>query len=410
MFSTVSYAIITGEETTPLFVKEVMNQRDYEYWLDVLDTAPAKEFFPTFRRFFNLLVQSNQQKVTSLEKIIQKEGHEVQIAADQAEEELRPLFAQIARTIRNKLHLALPPTMTEYLEYKAGKRKLLSGWLPGTLYHAIRRTLEGLYNEPRNTEPRIIAEHDQPHGLATLTAKVVSSEERLVTEYDHLMSEHNKLWYLDYDKVAPKYPKYAHFAQRKDEYLRGLKEEPWGDYANLNWSKDAFRDEDEKWAESFVREDIMNRLRRFILYILTPQVREETTPSRKIGIKGLFYLSEKPTSIFYDGTGRARRDWYDTEGKTQPYAILKLAVEKYERGSRKEGIAPTQVKLSLKEINDFLRDPQNCNRPPGWEARIPAKRRLDLLKKNIRQVVPFTDDELTIEGTKDTAFLVFHLK
>lgn len=131
---------------------------------------------------------------------------------------------------------------------------------------------------------------------------------------------------------------------------------------------------------------------------------KESQPSESIGIKGLFLLSESPkTKVFYKGSNKeVPKRWITTAGKTQPFAILKLAAEKHRRKTK------TKVMLSLTEIEKCLRDKKTCSRTPDWEANYTQKRRLELLKKNILDNVKFTDSELTVEKSGETAHLVFY--
>lgn len=141
---------------------------------------------------------------------------------------------------------------------------------------------------------------------------------------------------------------------------------------------------------------------------LSPKNPHNTLPAvEKPGIDGLYRLGLEPTTVFYEGADKAQHGSVTTEGKTQPFAILALAAEKYQRQLRTRSARPKSIKLSLAEIEQALRDPKLCNRFPSWEAIRDEKRRVSSLLQNIRRIIPLTNDEITVESVNDSAYLVF---
>lgn len=126
-------------------------------------------------------------------------------------------------------------------------------------------------------------------------------------------------------------------------------------------------------------------------------------PSKRFEVKNLFSLSQFPLGIYYEGQSKIKREWIYPEGKIQPYAVLMLA---YEKHKRKDG---NFIKLSYKEIEDYINDSKNCDRPPNWKAVVSYKRRLEHLRKNMIRLTPFTKNELRVEEGNNTAYLIFQI-
>ena len=204
---------------------------------------------------------------------------------------------------------------------------------------------------------------------------------------------------------------FERFKDTKEEFERQRKEEPWGAYTYLRWATTFFKDVLPEQAGSFVKPEIINNSRRFILYLLTPEKKEEKAkPTKNIGIEGLFAVSENPTAIYYEGESKEKRGWVEIAGKIQPLAILKLAAEKYNRRLARDKRPPTQVRLSLGGVEDYLKDPKHCSRPPNWKSVISPRKRLENLARNIKRLVPFSDEELCVKTIDKTPFLFFQTK
>lgn len=137
------------------------------------------------------------------------------------------------------------------------------------------------------------------------------------------------------------------------------------------------------------------------------QQKKDMTLQQATAIKGLFSLSKNPPAIRYEGKSKSSKEWKKPRGKTQTYAILLFAAEKYKRNKAMR--TTNLVKLSLQEIEDRLNEPVYCNKPLKWESAPTAARKLNRVRRNIQETVPFADNELDIESTENTAYLVFHV-
>ncbi len=226
-------------------VKDVMNDNNnkqlaYKVWLDELNTAPSDAFFPTFRQFLELLIKENPTKIDLLKEKIDKETKTLVASANKAIKELEPLLDSIESTLKDKTESDLTQ-IEHYKQAKSGKLRIIGEDLPDTLYHAIRLTVE------RHKNNGLLNKFD-----------------------DRLLSVRDNFWYLDYAKTTEVYPSYKNYKDTKEEFERKQKEEPWGAYAYLEWAKTFFKDVLPEQAGSFVKTDIINNLRRLILYLLIP--------------------------------------------------------------------------------------------------------------------------------------------
>jgi hypothetical protein len=224
-------------------------------------------------------------------------------------------------------------------------------------------------------------------------------------EFTDILSKKNDIIYVDYDKFSAKYPAYAKFVNNHYAFEEKEKVEPWGHYAYLKYRDD--------FTDSFFSQDAghsmkpryLDRLKLLVMYLITPDMPVEESPKAQNGIPRLFSLSAHPTAL--KGEGNNKTEWIDARGKTQPYAILQLASNKYNKNLQVKGVIPDLIKLSLKEIEDYLSDPKNCNRQPNWQGLRSDKRKLELFIKNINSKIPFSDDVLYVDGSNDTYFLCF---
>lgn len=354
-------------------------QFTYKIWLDELNTTPLHDFITIARQFFELLKKENAHKIERLIDIFDDKSKLLVNSANKAVKELEPLLNQIEIELKQKGITELPPKIREYKDSKSGRVRRIGEDLPVTLYHAIRLTLEDYRN-------------------ISLTKK-----------FDPIMKLHEGYWYLDFEKLREQYPTYKEYREIKDHFELERKEEPWGAYIYLTWATGFYKHYTLESTDSFVKSDMISSFKRLILYLLTPE--QQTTrksPVKLTGIKGLFSLSENPLAIYYEGLNKAKRGWVHPKGKVQPYAILRLASEKYRRQQLK-GDRFQQIRLGFIEIEQYLKNPKNCDRQPKWKGIMPNRRRLEHLRKNILRLVSFTDNEIKTEEYNQSAFLIFNL-
>lgn len=354
----------------------------YKTWLDELNTTPSQDFFIIAGQFLELLIKENPNKIQKLIDIFDEESRRLVDCANKAVQALEPVLQEIERILR-KHGERIPAKIIEYIEYKdikAGRMRRIGEDLPDTLYHAIRLTLEEYWN---------LGIFEQ-----------ISS---------NLMSFHEEFWYVDYQKFCKAYPAYKQFRDYKDNFELRRKEEPWGAYIYLKWATGFFKHTALDQAGNFVKTDIISGFRRLILYLITPDPKlTKPTPTKISGIPKLFSLSMNPVGIYYEGGNKSKRKWVYTKGKIQPFAILKLASEKYMRRRLKPDSQTSQIKLSYVEIEEYVSSSKNCDRRPNWKGLLSTKRRLEHLRKNILRLVPFGDNELKVENYNNAAFLVFY--
>lgn len=355
-------------------------QFTYKIWLDELNTTPLHDFITIARQFFELLKKENAHKIERLIDIFDDKSKLLVNYANKAVEELEPLLNQIEMELKQITGITeLPSKIREYKDSKAGRVRLVGEDLPVTLYNAIRLTIEEYRNKG------------------------------FLTKFDSFITLHQENWYLDYEKLRKQYPSYKEFREYKDHFELERKEEPWGAYIYLSWATGFFKHYALESTDSYVKSDMISSFKRLILYLLTPEQQIiKRAPTKQIGIKGLFFLSENPVGIYYEGLNKAKRGWIYPKGKVQPYAILKLASEKYKRQQIK-GDRFQQIKLGLIEIEQYLNNSKNCDRQPKWKGIMPNRRRLEHLRKNILRLVSFTDNEIKTEEYNQNAFLVFNL-
>jgi len=235
-------------------VKDVMNankQVAYKIWLDELNTTPSEAFFPTFRQFLDLLIKDNPAKVEIIRNRIDGETRQLVHSANEAAKELENLLEKVEQEAEKQKIKSLPE-IDHFKQVKNGEIEVTGEDLPDTLYHAIRLTIEAHRNNGK------------------------------LKAFDDLISENENFWYLDYAKVCESYPSYKKFKDTKDAFTQKQKEAPWGAYTYLRWATTFFKEVSPEQAGSFVKTDIISNLRRFILYLLTPEVTEDKKATEKI--------------------------------------------------------------------------------------------------------------------------------
>lgn len=292
-------------------------QATYKIWFDELNTTPSETFLPTFKQFLDLLMKENPMKIKTLRNKFDEETRKLVRSANKAVKELEKLLREVEVGAKKEKIESLPE-IDAYKEVRNGKMKVLGEDLPDTLYHAIRLTVE---------------EHRNQGKLKAL---------------DRLLSIIEGAWYLDYDKVSEAYPSYKRFKDAKEEFAQRQKEEPWGAFTHLRGTPTFFKNIPFERVGSFARTEIINNLRRFILYLLTPEVSEGQTEGQKIPysfdkkkavlkVKGkeirfkretrrlvlLALLTKKPGGIYYSeaaeglegagqkGLGNAKNTYYE---------------------------------------------------------------------------------------------------
>lgn len=221
-------------------------QLAYKSWLDELNTTPSEAFFPTFRQFFDLLIKDNPTKIQNLLIIIKKENGLLSLCGREAISDLEPLLDSIEAEAKKEGIESLPEVV-QYRQVKDGQIRITGQEMPDTLYHAIRLSIEQYRNVGK------------------------------LKMFDHLMSVHDNLWYVDYVKACSTYPSYKHYKEADESYQKREKEEPWGAYNYLKWASSFFKDVLPEQAGSFVKPEIINSLRRLILYLITPDITQDQT-------------------------------------------------------------------------------------------------------------------------------------
>jgi len=247
----------------------------YKIWLDELNTVPANVFFSTFKQFLDLIITENPDKIESLRDVIDNQTTNLVDSANKAVKELEKLLAKVEQEAKKEKIVFLPES-DHYKQVKNGEIKVMGQDLPDTLYHAIRLTIEAHRKDGK------------------------------LESFDNLLSVNDNFWYLDYAKVCEAYPAYKQFKDTKDDFEQKRTEEPWGVYIYLKWAPTFFKNVTPEQAGSFVRTDMISGLRRFILYLLTPDltgnkkqvVKEETvykityTPIREILLNNTIRLAK----------------------------------------------------------------------------------------------------------------------
>lgn len=278
-------------------------QLAYKVWLDELNTAPSEVFFTTFRQFLDLLIKENPTKIVALKDRVDTETKTLVASANKAIEELEPLLDSIESTLKNKTESDLTE-IEHYKQVKNGQIMIMGEDLPDTLYHAIRLTIEKHKNNG------------------------------LLAGFDELLSVKDNFWYLDYVKITETYPSYKNYKDTKEEFERKQKEEPWGAYTYLKWATTFFKDVLPERAGSFVKTDIINNLRRLILYLLTP---DETRNKESKVVYRITYTQNR--EILLNEALRLARPDFDSENevvfdylyKNPNKKILKGQIEKETR-------------------------------------------------------------------------------
>jgi hypothetical protein len=94
------------------------------------------------------------------------------------------------------------------------------------------------------------------------------------------------------------------------------------------------------------------------------------------------------------------------QGKTQSYALLNMALERYAKHKAKRSNSDS-IKLSYSEITETLSNPAHCSRKPNWVGRTRPRRALEGLIKNIRAKIDLTEEEIYPEGSEESCFIIF---
>ncbi|RJQ35786.1 hypothetical protein C4559_06445 [Candidatus Microgenomates bacterium] len=212
----------------------------YSHWVDELATISEEDFFPTFRQFLDLLVAENPGKIKILEDEKKKEDVELNRLAEIALKNLEELLNKVKQEIR-KEKLQPVDCLNEYKRIENGET---SESVPDDLYHAIRQTIE------------IYRKNDK------------------LKAFDDLLSANENFWYLDYVKVCQRYPSYKEYQRANSIYKQKDKEEIWGIYDYLKWATIFFKEVLPESAGKLVRPEIINKLKRLTLYLLTPEAQK----------------------------------------------------------------------------------------------------------------------------------------
>jgi hypothetical protein len=353
----------------------------YQLWAQDLERCPKEEFFNRLDQFVLLLEAENYSKIARMDK---RYRHEREVLG-MFDKKVIGAFMPLVEKVR-KERLKLPDDLlkTAALEVREFEN-LLTGWTQfrgnfrcQTLFDMIRLTVEECVNN------------------------------NLSSAFDDLISEKDGFKYLDYQKFSKSYGSYSEFIQKLELFEQLEAKEPWGHYSHIKYRDSSLDYYMTLGTGVVMKAEYLMRFENLIICLMIPDPKQRRTPSIQVGIPKLFSLSTDPTSIRYDGKNEHDRAWIPTRGNTQPFATLKLAAEKYGRNSRSKGESPSLVKLSSYEVDKHLANVKNCDFPPKNETINTEKRKLDLLLKNIRYVVPFTGKEVFVEkGKESAAFLVF---
>ncbi len=349
----------------------------YKAWIDDLSTYPPKDFLKRFDQFFRLIEAENRIKVGQLDKQYYKEINSLINLSNKAVEEMLPLVDLVRQQLRliGPLATNAPIEAREFEGIISGKVQVADRYRAQTLFHAIRISIESCTDMDKN----------QP--------------------FTSLLSERGGLRYVDFQKFCAIYPTYGVFATQLNSHDERDMKEPWGDYSYIKYRDDFFDSFMATEAGPGIKNRLLNRLKSLVLYLLTPDERVQRRQVAQAGIPKLFALSFNPISIKCDGKNKT--SWVNTRGKTQTYAILKQVSDKFHRQLSSKSYAPEEIKLSYKEIEDYLSDSRNCNRPMRWKGIHSEKRRLDYLAKNIRSSVPLASEEMFVENKNNNFFLCF---
>ncbi|MBI2085952.1 hypothetical protein HYT74_01275 [Candidatus Daviesbacteria bacterium] len=279
---------------------DINKHQVYSHWLSELSTISNQEFFPTFRQFLNLLVIENPEKIRKLEEEYEKEYIQLNKLGEEAVNEIEPLFNKIEGEA-SKAQIPLSIDAVRYKQIKRGE-VLTSESLPDALYHAIRTTLEMCKN----------------------TGKLKI--------FDNLMSEREGFWYLDYDKATEVFPTYRNYQIQSRKYEEKEKEEIWGLYNSLKGYITFFKEIFPEEAGIMTKGEIINKLKRLVLYLLTPEERE---------------IEE--TELPFDDTATRR-------AFEQKWDALQSIWEVYESHSRPDCIFVPVARLTVKDRSVELID------------------------------------------------------
>ncbi len=137
----------------------------------------------------------------------------------------------------------------------------------------------------------------------------------------------------------------------------------------------------------------------------------EPTGEEVTTVKGLFEIADNPPRIKYIGSKakdtEESAEWIKPKGRTQAFAVLSFAAEKYKRNSSVEPVK--FIKLSFEDIKTRLANKEYCNKVLNWESAPTPARFISTIKRNIKSIIPLTDNQLTTE-TKKTSYLVFNIQ
>ncbi len=358
----------------------------YFEYLKELKELEGDDFFYAFSNFFDLLLAENKVKTEVLKKKAGVEYEKDSHLGEQANHVLASVLEEIGEelkreglTIKKMDFDALWPhnglSLREEcdLDYPDVKAKYLT----------IAETLEKYYSDKRLTKFAWIIRKDK-----------------------------SKKYRFDSSKFNDEYPDYENF----NSYIHSFENQsvPWWAYSYLIYLislvKEVYETASINGSDEF-KLIILACLQCLIFYFAPPASAKETQPPLKnLGIPTLFALSEHPLAVFYEGKNKtAQTDWVRLKkGITQPYAVLKLAAERYDKSLRKtDRLKNCEIRLSFPEIEEYLK---KVNQPLRWQD-LTAKeeRKLNTLRRNIFNLVGFTDEELAVDKTTTIPHLIFKL-
>lgn len=354
--------------------------KDYLEYIEKIKQGGKADIFDNLILYFRAVKNEKEGLFKKIEEIAQRE-----------QQDYLNLLGKLHKELQN-IDNNLPPFKTEW--YK----KKFSMWRS-----MLRYTPDAWFTNPFFPQ---LYEIEKFHDKVIRKLQILTDSDS--TSFVGMVRD-QKSW-KNRLKLIKSYKDYEdHFYELLRFIDEKLLKEVWGDYLIIESAIARYQTMGGKSSEDLYYYFIAI-FQNLVFSIVKMTGREVISVSQELNIKGLFTITEHPPlQIRYDGQNKKiPRRWILTRNRTQVYAILHLAYDKYRRQQFK-GETITRIVLSFAEIKECLDDSSKCVTPPNWQTIRTDKNRLEDLKDNIRGKIPFGEDELFVETRDSKPFLVFQI-
>jgi len=174
----------------------------------------------------------------------------------------------------------------------------------------------------------------------------------------------------------------------------------------LDWANQYLEHVSSNEDVSKVIQSSLMHLKIVTLYFIGPGLSAAVIPLTHIEIPGLFSVTESPYGVRDIRTSSNNSKLRHVKGKTQPYCILRMVAEQYQRNTWK-GERPDRIELAYEDIIARLKDAEYCSFPIKKDiAKLPYDHLTDLLYE-VKRIISFTETQAKVTQANKKVRLVF---